>query len=140
MIVGRDWNNKHSMSSRAKNRFLYGRGSVRAGVSSRRSLRRHNQSDNPSEPKTRVVIFGGGDEFVAPRCSAVGCHAHARVGVSAKTGMPRGHESADNPSLRKNMATPRPTQDIDSILRVAMPPDTLPQRMATPRFGFHTTS
>ena len=49
-----------------------------------------------------------------------------------KTGTPRGHESADNPSLRKNMATPRPTQDIDSILRVAMPPDTLPQRMATP--------
>ena len=49
-----------------------------------------------------------------------------------KTGMPRGHESGDNPSLRKNMATPRPTQDIDSILRVAMPPDTLPQRMATP--------
>ena len=49
-----------------------------------------------------------------------------------KTGTPRGHESTDNPSLRKNMATPGPTQDIDSILRVAMPPDTLPQRMATP--------
>ena len=38
------------------------------------------------------------------------------------------------------MATPKPTQDIESTLRVAMPPDTLPQEMATPDHCVHFDS
>ena len=44
----------------------------------------------------------------------------------------RGHESGNNPSLIKSMATPKPTQDMDSTRRVAMAPDALPRRMTKP--------
>ena len=75
-----------------------------------------------------VAIFGGGDEFVGPHCSpgAPGWGAMPTLNWVCRheKDMGRGHESGDNPSSPKSMATPEPTQDMDSTRRVAMAPCT----------------
>ena len=79
-----------------------------------------------------VTIFGGRSELVGPHCSGAGAMPTLEWTCRRKTGTPRGHESGDNPSWRRNMATPELDQDIHSNCRVAMPPGTLPRRLATP--------
>ena len=86
-----------------------------------------------------MTIFGGRSELVGPHCSGAGAMPTLKWMCWRKTGMPRGHESGDNPSWRRNMATPELDQDVRSNRRVAMPPGTLPRRLATPReVGTHT--